>query len=322
MQHKYIETVLFFPSHGQTCHSYCTFCFRCPQFVGVQKFKFSASEISLLINYLQKHRDITDVLFTGGDPLVMKARVLAKYIEPLLQANLEHIQNIRIGTKALSYWPYRFFADGDSADLCELFSKIVKQGKHLAIMAHFTHPVELSTFAAEKAVSRLRDLGAQIRTQSPILRNINASAETWAEMWRKQVSMGCIPYYMFVARNTGAKHYFSLPLTKIWKIFSKAYQQVSGICRTVRGPVMSCLPGKIQVLGTGTASGQRVMTLRMIQGRDPGWVAKPFFAEYDDKATWFTELKPAFGEKRFFFESSLEKMLQGQESDDESKELE
>ena len=83
LQHKYRETVLFFPSQGQTCHAYCTFCFRWPQFVGMDELKFAMRESELLLEYLQEHPEVTDVLFTGGDPMVMRTRVLASYIEPL-----------------------------------------------------------------------------------------------------------------------------------------------------------------------------------------------------------------------------------------------
>ena len=71
-QHKYRETLLFFPSHGQTCHSYCTFCFRWAQFVGNNDLRISSREVATLHEYLQTHQEITDLLVTGGDPMVMK----------------------------------------------------------------------------------------------------------------------------------------------------------------------------------------------------------------------------------------------------------
>src|SRR5262249_16928084 len=71
LQHKYKETVLFFPTSGQTCHAYCTFCFRWPQFVGMEDMKFNAKETSELVAYLKEHPEVTDVLVTGGDPLIM-----------------------------------------------------------------------------------------------------------------------------------------------------------------------------------------------------------------------------------------------------------
>ncbi len=302
IQHKYRETVLFFPAQGQTCHAYCSFCFRWPQFSGMTGLRFAMKETDLLLRYLSLHLKVTDVLFTGGDPMTMSASLLASYIEPLLQPEFEHIHTIRIGTKSLAYWPYRFISDPDADDLLRLFEKVINAGKNLSFQAHFNHPVELSTEAVREAIKRVRNTGVQIRTQSPLLRHINDSPEIWTDMWRKQVDLNCIPYYMFIARDTGAKHYFEIPLEKCWDIFRKAYGQVSGICRTVRGPSMSDEPGKIQVMGITEVKGEKVFVLRFIQGRNPKWVDIPFFAAYDSKATWFSDLRPAFGKDFFFFE--------------------
>lgn len=309
MQHKYRETVLFFPSQGQTCHAYCTFCFRWPQFVGMDDLKFASKQAEHLAEYVRDHKEVTDVLFTGGDPLIMKTKHLENYIRPLLDGKIEHLRNIRIGTKALGYWPYRFTTDDDADDLLRLFDDVRKAGKHLAFMAHFNHEIELEGEPVAKAIERILNTGAVIRTQSPVMKHINDSPRDWADMWKKQVELGCIPYYMFIARNTGAQHYFSIPLVDAWKLFREAYMSVSGISRTVRGPSMSALPGKVQILGVTDVGDQKVMTMRMIQGRNPDWVARPFFAEYDDKAVWYTDLKPAFGEEKFFFTDELDKML-------------
>ena len=309
MQHKYRETVLFFPSQGQTCHAYCTFCFRWPQFVGMEDLKFASKEAELLVKYVQDNPEVTDVLFTGGDPLIMKTKHLETYIRPLLDANIPNLRHIRIGSKALAYWPYRFITDDDADDLLALFEDVKRAGKHLAFMAHFNHPVELRGDGVAEAIKRILKTGAVIRTQSPVLKHINDSSEIWAEMLKKQVSLGCIPYYMFVARNTGAQHYFSIPLIEAWKIFRETYQSVSGICRTLRGPSMSCLPGKVQILGVADVKNERVMTFRMIQGRSPDWAARPFFAKYDEEAIWYTDLEPAFDEEKFFFSDKLNEIL-------------
>lgn len=315
MQHKYRETVLFFPSQGQTCHAYCTFCFRWPQFVGMDDLKFASKEAEHLVKYVQSHKEVTDVLFTGGDPLIMKTKHLEAYIRPLLDANIDNLKHIRLGTKALGYWPYRFLTDDDADDLLKLFSDVKKAGKHLAFMAHFNHPVELEGDAVAKAIKKILDTGAVIRTQSPVLKHINDDPTLWADMWRKQVELDCVPYYMFVARNTGAQHYFSISLIEAWDLFRKAYQSVSGICRTVRGPSMSCFPGKVQMLGVSEVKGEKVMVFRMIQGRDSDWAARPFFAAYDEKAVWYSDLKPAFGEDKFFFSDELNSLVNPLEVD-------
>ena len=304
MQHKYNETVLFFPSQGQTCHAYCTFCFRWPQFVGMDEMKFAMKEGEALAQYVKEHPEISDILFTGGDPMIMKASLFAAYIDKLLDADLPNLKTIRIGTKALSYWPYKVLTDKDADETLDTFRRIVSKGKHLAIMAHFNHLVELKTGSVKQAIKKMRETGAQIRTQSPLLTHINDDANMWAQMWQKQVDLGCIPYYMFVVRDTGAQHYFGVPLVRAHEIFRNAIKQVSGLARTVRGPSMSATPGKVQIDGVAQVNDQKVMVFRMLQGRDPEWVNKPFFAKYDENAIWLDDLKPAFEEK-FFFEDGL-----------------
>lgn len=303
IQHKYRETLLFFPQQGQTCHAFCSFCFRWPQFVGINDLKISSKEIKPLIDYIAQHPEISDILFTGGDPLIMKTKVLAKYINALLDANIHHLKNIRIGTKVLSFWPYRFLTDNDADDLLELFSKVIKHGKKLAFMAHFNHPKELKSLAIKQAIQRILATGAEIRTQSPLLAGINDQAEIWAEMWNKQIELGCIPYYMFCIRDTGAQHYFGVPLINSWEIFRKAYQSVTGLARTVRGPSISTFYGKIQIVGVSEINNEKLMVLQFLQARNPQWVGIPFFAKYDDKASWLDELTP-FENETFFFENN------------------
>jgi KamA family protein len=311
IQHKYNETMLFFPTQGQTCHAYCTFCFRWPQFA-LNDFKFAMKEADLMVSYLREHPEITDVLFTGGDPAIMKTKFFEYYFNALLDADIPHLKTIRIGTKALSYWPYRFTSDDDADDLLRLFEKVISSGISISIMAHFNHYRALETKAAKLAIKRILATGAQIRTQSPILNHINADGDVWAKMWRKQVDLGLIPYYMFVARDTGAQDFFAVDLERASDIYTDAYNRVSGICRTVRGPSMSCDPGKVHIVGITEVNGEKVFALRFIQARNPEWVNQIFFAEYSPDAYWLSDLKPAFGKKEFFFLKELNEMRKSQ----------
>ena len=213
LQHKYRETVLFFPSQGQTCHAYCTFCFRWAQFVGDKELKISSKDAEGLHRYLAVHPDVSDLLVTGGDPMIMKTRVMEGHLRPFIDdPALEHVRNIRIGTKALTFWPHRFVHDEDADDMLRLLEDVVRSGRHVAIMAHFNHWQELQTGVVREAVRRIRDTGAVIRSQAPLLAHINNDPDVWARMWREQVGLGIVPYYMFVERDTGAKQYFEVPL--------------------------------------------------------------------------------------------------------------
>jgi len=307
VQHKYPETVLVFPKQAQTCHAYCTYCFRWAQFVDEPDLKIATADTDRVIEYLRRHREVSSVLITGGDPMIMGAEVLRRYVEPLFDQGLEHIESVRIGSKSLAYWPQRFVTDPDADDTLRLFEEIVASGRSLAFMAHFSHPRELESPLVAEAVRRIRDTGAVIRTQAPLIRSINDDPATWAAMWRTQVRMGMVPYYMFVERDTGPQDYFAVPLACGYGIFREAYQSVSGLGRTVRGPSMSATPGKLCVDGITEVAGEKVFVLHMIQARDPDLVGKPFFARYNPDATWLSDLEPAFA-ARFPFEPDPEEL--------------
>lgn len=300
--HSYPETVLFFPAEGQMCHAHCTFCFRWIQFVGEDEEIFTSMDVDSLVGYVSQRKGINDILFTGGDPLFMKAEVLSAYVDRILEADIPHLTSLRFGTKSISYWPYRFLTDPDADDLLRIFERIIAKGKHVAVVANINHPRELATEAVKKAIARILSTGAVIRTQSPLLRHINDKAEIWATLWQEEVRLGLVPYYQFVVRDTGARHYFARPLVEAVEIFRNAYRQVSGICRTVRGPCMSTPWGKVEVLDVGEVEGEKGIMLRYLQSPQQDHVLKTFYAKYDEKAEWFTELKPLRPEDKVFFQ--------------------
>ncbi|WP_065486912.1 KamA family radical SAM protein [Streptomyces sp. PTY087I2] len=292
LQHKYAETVLVFPSQGQTCHSYCGYCFRWAQFVSQSELRQALRDPADLTGYLAQHPEVTDVLFTGGDPMIMRTDVVRRWVEPLLADDARAVRTLRFGTKALSYWPARFTTGPDADDLMRLFEQAVAAGRHVAVMAHFSHPRELETDAVREAVARIRSTGAVIRAQAPLVAHVNDDAAAWARMWQQQVELGIVPYYMFVERDTGARNYFGLPLARALEIYTEAISGVSGLARTARGPVMSAGPGKVMIHGTADVGGERAFVLSFLQARRPDWVGRPFFAAWDEQAQWYDDLKP------------------------------
>jgi hypothetical protein len=71
---------------------------------------------------------------------------------------------------------------------------------------------------------------------------------------------------------------------------------------------MSAGPGKVEVQGVAEVAGEQVFVLRFIQGRNPDWVQRPFFARFDPQATWLDDLRPALGEEKFFFQAEYDAM--------------
>jgi len=136
--------------------------------------------------------------------MVMSAETLRQYVDPILKSPaLQHLDTIRIGTKSLAYWPYRYLTDPDAKSMLKLFEDTVSSGKHLAFQAHFSNPRELETPVVQEAIRMIRMTGAQIRSQSPLIRNVNDDADTWAKMWRLQGKLGLVPYYMLVWATFG-----------------------------------------------------------------------------------------------------------------------
>lgn len=128
--------------------------------------------------------------------MVMSSTTLAKYLDPILNdPESSHLKTIRFGTKSLAYWPYKFTLDDDAKPMLDLFRRVQSSGKMVSIQAHFTLPVELKTEAVREAIRNIRDTGAVIRTQTPIIRGINDSAECLAEKWKLETQLGLIPYY-------------------------------------------------------------------------------------------------------------------------------
>jgi KamA family protein len=289
MQHKYRETVLYFPSQGQTCHAYCTYCFRWAQFVGDQDLKFAVSGPDQLVSYLCAHPQVSDVLVTGGDPMIMSSARLSEHIEPILA--VPSVRTIRIGTKSLAYWPHRFVSDPDADDALRLMERIIASGRTCAVMAHFSHPRELEHELTRTALRRIRATGAVVYCQAPLIAHVNDQAEIWSQMWRAELAAGAVPYYMFVERDTGPHDYFQVPLTRASEIFASAYRTLPGLARTVRGPVMSATAGKVLVDGIVDEPTGRFFQLRMLQARDPGLVGRPFRAKFSATASWVDELE-------------------------------
>ncbi|CAM5648204.1 hypothetical protein SAVIM338S_06452 [Streptomyces avidinii] len=291
LQHKYRETVLYFPGQGQTCHAYCTYCFRWAQFVGDADLRFAAPDPAGLVDYLGRHPEVDDVLVTGGDPMIMSTERLRGHLGPVL--SVPTVRTIRIGTKSVAYWPQRFVTDADADDVLRLFEEVVASGRNLAVMMHFTHPRELESDLARRAVARIRSTGAMAYCQAPLVAHVNDDPGTWSALWRAELAAGAVPYYMFVERDTGPYEYFKVPLARAHDIFRSAYLTLPGLARTVRGPVMSATPGKVVVDGVTESAQGRFFQLRMVQARDPRLVGRPFRAHYSESAAWLDELRPA-----------------------------
>ena len=254
----------------------------------------AADHMDAIIRYLRRHAEVTSVTFAGADPMIMSAAALRDYLQPLTDPALEHIESVSIETRALSCWPQRFISDPDADDTLRLLEQVTAAGKALAVMARFCHPRELEPPLAATATARLRAASAVIRTQAPLIRTVNDHPRAWAQMWRAQLRLGMVPDTMVLERDTGPHGYFAVPLADAVPIFQAAFSTVSGLCRTVRGPLMPMDSGTVCLDGITQIANETVFVLHITQARDPALTGQRFFARFDPDAAWLSGLEPAF----------------------------
>ncbi|MCP1715572.1 KamA family protein [Methanocalculus alkaliphilus] len=274
LQHKYARTGLLLVS--DRCAGLCRYCFRKRLFVD------SADEvvpdISLGIEYIRNHPEITNVLLTGGDPLMLPTRELRKIIEEI--RSIDHVKIIRIGSKMPAYFPMRISGDQELLDLLAEYSL---PEKRIYLMSQFTHPREITPEAME-AVTALLDHGVMILNQTPVLRGINDSAEVLGELFRTLSFIGVSPYYIFQCRPTRGNRTYAVPIEEGYRIFEEARATASGIAKRARF-VMSHATGKIEV----TAVTREFIVMKYHQAADPDEMGKVLVFRRDPSAYWLDD---------------------------------
>lgn len=238
LEHKYPSTALLLVSN--VCDGICRYCFRKRVFINPQNEYLR--DLPAAIQYIQQHREITNVLLTGGDPLALKSSKLESIIHELRK--IEHVSIIRIGTKIPAFNPSRIIED---PALAEIINKYSTDQKRIYIMTHFIHPRELTDLAV-KAVGMLQKAGAIIANQMPLIRGANDKPEVLAELLTKLSFTGAVPYYIFQCRPALGNKAYTVPIEQGYEIVEQAKALVSGPAKRIRF-VMSHSTGKIEIVG-------------------------------------------------------------------------
>ncbi|MCK9299210.1 MAG: KamA family radical SAM protein, partial [Methanoculleus sp.] len=224
LQHKYRETALLLVS--DLCGGLCRYCFRKRLFI--EDAREVNKDISEGLAYIRDHPEITNVLLTGGDPLILETGRLLDIVRQLRE--IEHVEIIRIGTKMPAYDPFRITNDPALLDMIRDYSL---NEKRIYIMAQFTHPREL-TDAACRAVALLQEAGAVVMNQTPLIRGINDDPEVLASLFDKLSFIGASPYYVFQCRPTVGNRTFAVPVEESYRIFEQARTICSGLAKRAR----------------------------------------------------------------------------------------
>ena len=278
VQHKYPDTVLLLTT--ETCGAYCRYCFRKRLFMNDNDEV--KHDITPGIEYVAQHPEVTNVLLTGGDPLILSTRKLRNIISRLRA--IEHVKIIRIGSKIPAFNPYRLLQDEELQDLLREFSTAEKR---IYLMAHFDHPREL-TPAAAAGIAKFIECGVICVNQCPLIKGVNDDPEVLSELYRKLSWIGCSPYYLFQGRPTAGNEPYEVPIVQGYGIFEQALLRGSGLARRPRY-AMSHATGKIEVCGID----ERYMYMRYHRAKNPVNRGRFMVFHRDDEAFWFDQLRPA-----------------------------
>jgi len=238
IEHKYEFTALILMNN--VCGGYCRFCFRKRIFMNENDEIYR--DVTEGLDYIREHKELTNILLTGGDPLILSTQRLENVIRQLRE--IDHVSIIRIGSKIPAFNPFRITED---PSLIEMLKKYSNPDKRIYLMTHFNHPREI-TNEAKQAMDMILKAGVIPCNQTPLLRGINDDHEVLAELMRKLSFMGVPPYYIFQCRPTLGNKMFSVPIEKGFEIFEKARMRCSGLAKRARF-VMSHATGKIEIVG-------------------------------------------------------------------------
>jgi lysine 2,3-aminomutase len=280
VQHKYPRTVLLLCN--EVCGSYCRYCFRKRLFM--DENDEATLDVSEGIQYVAASPQVSNVLLTGGDPLLMSTRRIVEILKAI--RHIPHVEIIRIGSKMPAFDPWRVLNDRQLQAALRRYST---PKKRIYLMAHFDHPRELTDVAVEGLACFLRD-GVICCNQCPLIKGINDDPAVLAALFRQLSYVGCPPYYLFQGRPVAGNEPYKVTIVRGWQIFNEALRRGSGLARRARF-VMSHETGKIEIC----AVDDKHIYLRYHRAKDAAMRGQFMIYKRNDEACWLDELEPAEG---------------------------
>ncbi len=211
--HRYPDRVLWLVS--QRCAVRCRFCTR--KRLWQSATAMTTTELQAALDYLRRHREIRDVLLSGGDPLMLPIDRLATILNSL--RSIGHIEIIRIGTRVPVAAPHRI-----TRNLVRLLEKHAP----LYINIHFNHPLEV-TAETMKACTRLADAGIPLGSQTVLLKDVNDDPEVLADLFKRLLRLRVRPYYLLQMDLTRSTAHFRTPLATGLRIIRTLRNHISGL---------------------------------------------------------------------------------------------
>lgn len=217
--HRYPDRVLY--KVVSACAVYCRYCFRREMIGANNSERFSRSERQAALEYIRTHKEIWEVILTGGDPFILSARQMGDILAEL--SEIDHVQIIRIHSRV---------PVADPARMTEKYVQTLKDKckKPLYIVLHANHPDELND-TAQRAIKSLQDSGATLLSQSVLLRGVNDHAGTLERLFRKLITLHVKPYYLHHPDMAKGTSHFRLSLKEGVAIYKTLLGRISGLCQ-------------------------------------------------------------------------------------------
>jgi KamA family protein len=262
----------------ENCAMYCRNCFR-KRMVGLPN-DLTVKNFQSVANYIAERPAITNIIMSGGDPLMLSTGTLIKMLNAL--RGIKHLNHIRLGSRMPVTYPMRLF-DEELIDFLRDYSK----EKTLFAPTHFNHPREITPLARE-AVWRLRSAGITVNNQAVLLRGVNDSAATLVDLMNGLLRIGVSPYYLYQCMPVErVRHHFQVPLKEGIDIVDKARQSFDGYAKRFKFIIAHDI-GKLEIVGRI----EDVIVLKQVHARigheEQG--SRILLRRLTDKAGWLDDL--------------------------------
>lgn len=275
VQHKYKQTALVLSTNQ--CAMYCRHCFR-KRMVGSSADEI-ARQLPVMADYVRRHKEINNVLISGGDSFMNTNDTLEKYLKYF--TGMQHLDFIRFGTRIPVVLPQRITEDQELLQLLESYGKT----KQIIIVTQFNHPRELTPEAVQ-AVRMLREAGCIVRNQTVLLKGVNNREDILGDLMNGLVASGVIPYYIFQCRPVvGVQNQFQVPFSQAVDIVEGAKKRMNGQSKSVRY-AMSHPTGKIEILGRVQ---EDTYLFKYHQAKYEKDASRIFTVKLDPKKCWLDE---------------------------------
>ena len=212
--HRYPDRVLFLAT--DRCAAYCRFCHR-KRWVG-QGPSPTRDEQEEAFLYIEQHKEIHEIVFSGGDPLVLSTPRIKQLIERSLR--IPHIQLLRFHTRMLSFAPMRI-----DEELLAVFNSETP----IFIVTHFNHPQEINEHTIH-AIKRLQQSGVVLLNQAVLLKGINDHEATLKELFMLMARLKIRPYYLHQCDMVVGSSHFRVPLGRSLELMAGLRGHVPGHC--------------------------------------------------------------------------------------------